>query len=359
MIVHITRFVLALMGAMGGFAITRIIDWTDETGYPEYFVIFIFIILFSAIGYVLGGILGRELARLFSRFEERLTELAPIDVLLGAVGIAGGLAVGFLASQPLSLVSPQWLAVTAAVAIYIMAVALGWRIAMIKRDDLARAFPAMAGAQAPAAGACSDMKFLDTSAVIDGRFLDLIDLGVLEGELRVPRFVLAELQTLADSADDTKRARGRRGLDLLTRARSSDHSLETFETDYPEVPDVDGKLLRLAADAEGALITVDYNLSKVAEVRGIPVVNLNDVAAALKPAFLPGESLRLTIVREGKEPEQGVGYLEDGTMVVVQSGREYIGSVVDSEVTSVLQTSGGRMIFAKFVAVVESRGEHV
>jgi uncharacterized protein YacL len=358
MIVHITRFALAFAGAMGGFAITRIIDWTDETGYPEYFVIFIFIILFSAIGYVFGGILGRELARGYAIFEERLTELAPIDVLLGAVGIAGGLLVGFLASQPLSYVSPQWLAVAAAVAIYGMAVVLGWRVAMVKRDDLARAFPAMTGRENPAEDASSAMKFLDTSAVIDGRFLDLVDLGLLEGELRVPRFVLAELQTLADSADDTKRARGRRGLDLLTRARSSDLSLETFETDYPEIPDVDGKLLRLASDADGVVLTVDYNLSKVAEVRDIAVVNLNDVAAALKPAFLPGESLRLTIVREGKEPEQGVGYLEDGTMVVVQSGREYIGSVVDSEVTSVLQTSGGRMIFAKFISVVEGGDGH-
>ncbi len=201
------------------------------------------------------------------------------------------------------------------------------------------------------------MKFLDTSAIIDGRFLDLVDLGLLEGELRVPRFVLVELQTLADSADDTKRARGRRGLDLLTRARSADEPIEMFETDYPDIPDVDGKLLRLASDAEGAVLTVDYNLSKVAEVRGIAVINLNDVAAALKPAYLPGESLRLTIVREGKEPEQGVGYLEDGTMVVVQSGREHIGSIVDSEVTSVLQTSGGRMIFAKFASVVEG-GDH-
>ena len=353
MIVHITRFVLAFMGAMGGFAVSRVIDWTDTTGYPEYFVIFIFIILFSAIGYILGGILGRELARAYAVLEERLTDLAPIDVLLGAIGIAGGLLVGFLASQPLSLVSPQWLAVTAAVGIYGMAVVLGWRIAMIKRDDLARAFPALSAHPDYSSELPGQMKFLDTSAIIDGRFLDLVDLGLLEGELRVPRFVLAELQTLADSADDTKRARGRRGLDLLTRARSADEPLEMFETDYPDIPDVDGKLLRLAADAEGAVLTVDYNLSKVAEVRGIAVINLNDVAAALKPAYLPGESLRLTVVREGKEPEQGVGYLEDGTMVVVQSGREYIGAIVDSEVTSVLQTSGGRMIFAKFVSVVE------
>jgi uncharacterized protein YacL len=353
MIVHITRFAFAVAGAMGGFAISRIIDWTNETGYPEYFVIFIFIILFSAIGYILGGILGRELAHGLSVLEEKVSELAPIDFILGAAGIAGGMLVGFVLSQPLQYVSPRWLAATAAVAIYAMAAVVGWRLAIIKRDDIAAAFPSLSARQA--AGSADEpqqIKLLDTSAIIDGRFLELVDLGVLEGDLRVPRFVLAELQTLADSADDTKRARGRRGLDLLARIRA-DESVELFEADYPDIPEVDGKLIRLAADTEGAIITVDYNLSKVAEVRGIPVVNISDVAAALKPAFLPGESLRLTVVREGKEPEQGVGYLEDGTMVVVQKGREYVGSVVDSEVTSVLQTSGGRMIFANFVRLAE------
>lgn len=357
MIVHITRFVLVLTGAMGGFAISRIIDWTDTTGYSEYYVIFISIILFSAIGYIFGGVLGRELSIGFSKLEERLAELAPIDFILGAVGVAGGLLVGFLATQPLSLVSPAWLGAAASVGIYAMAVVFCWRLAMVKRDDLALAYPALAGSQGTRTlSSAANMKFLDTSAIIDGRFLELADLGVLEGDFRVPRFVLAELQTLADSADDTKRARGRRGLDLLTRAQSGEFAIDMFETDYPEIPEVDAKLIRLAADAQGTIVTVDYNLAKVAEVRGLPVINLNDVADALKPAFLPGEILRLTIAREGKEPEQGVGYLDDGTMVVVQSAREHIGSTVDSEVTSVLQTSGGRMIFAKFIGAVEGDG---
>jgi uncharacterized protein YacL len=175
--------------------------------------------------------------------------------------------------------------------------------------------------------------------------------------MRVPRFVLAELQTLADSEDDVKRARGRRGLDLLARWQSDDEDLEVFETDYPEIADVDGKLMRLAADIEGAIVTVDHNLTRVAEVRGITVINLNELAAALKPAFLPGESLRLDLIKEGKEPGQGVGYLEDGTMVVVQEGSVHLGAVVDTEVTSVLQTSAGRMIFARFVAVAEGMGD--
>jgi uncharacterized protein YacL len=188
---------------------------------------------------------------------------------------------------------------------------------------------------------------LDTSAIIDGRFVELQRLGFLVGNPRAPRFVLGELHTLADSADDTKRARGRRGLDLLDMLAGRGEGIEVFEADYPEVAEVDGKLVRLAAELRTPLVTVDYNLTKVARVQDIEVLNVNELAAAVRPTFLPGEGLRLRVVREGKEADQGVGYLEDGTMVVVQGGKSRIGSEVDTEVTSVLQTSAGRMIFAR------------
>ena len=165
--------------------------------------------------------------------------------------------------------------------------------------------------------------------------------------MRVPGFVLAELQTLSDSADDTRRARGRRGLDLLATLRAGDRPVEVFDADYPEIPDVDTKLVQLAKDIGAQVVTVDYNLSQVARVQGVCVLNVNDLAAALRPNHLPGETMRIHVVREGKESDQGVGYLEDGTMVVVQSGRALIGEDVDTVVTSVLQTSGGRMIFAR------------
>jgi uncharacterized protein YacL len=165
--------------------------------------------------------------------------------------------------------------------------------------------------------------------------------------VRVPRFVLAELQTLADSADDTKRGRGKRGLDLLETIVGAEVGPEIMHIDYPEIPDVDSKLMRLVQDAGGALVTVDGNLAKVARVQGLHVLNINEVAAAMRPAYLPGESLRLMIVREGKEADQGVGYLEDGTMVVVADARRRVGEETEAEVTSVLQTSVGRMVFAK------------
>jgi uncharacterized protein YacL len=160
--------------------------------------------------------------------------------------------------------------------------------------------------------------------------------------------VLSELQTLADSADDNRRARGRRGLDLLS-SLPPETSVNVFETDYPEMAQVDDKLMRLAVDAKSSIVTVDYNLAKVARVRGIEVLNLNDAASALRPTYLPGETIRLRIAKPGKEAEQGVGYLDDGTMVVVQGGRAHVGKDHDVEVTSVLQTSAGRMIFARVV----------
>ncbi len=352
MIVHITRFLLVTAGALSGFAVSRLIDWTGPTDLPEYTVIFIFIILGWSIGYLLGGIVGRELTAAYSRLEERLSAIAHSDLILGTIGMIIGLLVAFLAFQPLRLVKPTWLAFVTSVLFFLMAGYTGVRVALVKRLEFKYTFPRLAG-QGASDGPPANTKYLDTSAVIDGRFAELAALGLLEGEVRVPRFVLAELQTLADSADDIKRARGRRGLDLLSRLQGTPGAVEAYETDYPEIPDVDGKLMKLAADTSGTLVTVDYNMSKVAEVRAIGCLNLNDIALALRPAYLPGESLRLTIVRVGKEADQGVGYLDDGTMVVVQDGSGHVGSLSDAEVTSVLQTSAGRMIFARFITRVE------
>jgi len=356
MIVHITRFVLVTAGAMGGYTASRLVDWSDTTGLPEYYVILILILLGSSIGYVAGGIFGRELALLYERAEERLSEMAPVDFTLGATGMIVGLLIALLVSWPLRLLEPMWLAVLITVTLFVMGGYLGLRIALLKRDDIAASFPRLAGS-APAGASTqpgATVKLLDTSAIIDGRFVELVEFGLLEGALKVPRFVLSELQTLSDSADDAKRARGRRGLDLLTRLSGGDLDIEAFEADYPTVPETDGKLLRLAEDMSAAVVTVDYNLTKVARVRGVTVINLNEIATALKPVFLPGESLRLEVQKEGKEQSQGVGYLDDGTMVVIQDGREHIGVLVDTEVTSVLQTSAGRMIFARFAGRVDA-----
>lgn len=192
---------------------------------------------------------------------------------------------------------------------------------------------------------------LDTSVVIDGRIADVVETQIFDCPLIMPRFVISELQAIADSSDRLRRSRGRRGLDILNRLRNNPNiDLEIFERDLPEFTDqsVDLKLVILAKHVEGKLVTNDYNLNKVARLQGIHVVNLNDLANALKPVFLPGEQVDVRVVKAGEEPGQGVGYLEDGTMVVVESGREHINEQVTISVTSVLQTSAGRMVFGRY-----------
>lgn len=349
MILYITRFVFIIAGAMGGFAVSGVIDWSTETGFSEDIVILILVILGSSIGYVLGGIVGRELARLWQKAEDRIRDVAPSGVLLSTAGLIVGLVVALLVSSPLRLVRPAWLEVGSIVLVFVMLAYLGIRVALVKRRDFARLFPRLDGdgGTNEHGRSSAGSVLLDTSAIIDGRFVELTRLGFIVGSLRVPGFVISELHTLADSADDTKRGRGRRGLDLLETLTSDDLGVEVFDADFPEVADVDGKLMRLALQLKAPIVTVDYNLTKAARVQGIDALNLNELATALRPAFLPGQSLRVLLIRPGKEADQGVGYLEDGTMVVVQQGSEHVGHEIDTEVTSVLQTSAGRMIFAR------------
>ncbi|HBO42520.1 MAG TPA: PIN/TRAM domain-containing protein [Planctomycetaceae bacterium] len=192
---------------------------------------------------------------------------------------------------------------------------------------------------------------LDTSVIIDGRIADVIEANLFDSQLIMPRFVIGELQGIADSDDRLRRGRGRRGLDVLNRLRGNPKvDLDIFDRDLPEFAGqtVDAKLVTLAKHLEGKLVTNDYNLNKIARVQGVDVINLNDVANALKPIFLPGEHIQVRLVKTGEEPGQGVGYLEDGTMVVVEGGREHVNEQVQIAVTSVLQTSAGRMIFGRF-----------
>jgi uncharacterized protein YacL len=192
---------------------------------------------------------------------------------------------------------------------------------------------------------------LDTSVVIDGRIADLVDTGVLDSQLIMPRFVLAELQAIADSSDRLRRSRGRRGLDILNRLRGEDGvDLKIYDREFADMADepVDMKLVLLAKHLDGKVVTGDYNLNKVARLHTVPVINLNDIANALKPLFLPGEQIDVTVVKAGEESRQGIGYLDDGTMIVVENGRDHIGATVQITVTSVLQKSAGRMIFGKY-----------
>ncbi len=195
---------------------------------------------------------------------------------------------------------------------------------------------------------------LDTSVVIDGRIADVVETRVLDSQIIMPRFILTELQAIADSGDKLRRSRGRRGLDILNRLRADERvDLKIHDRETPEMANqpVDMKLVLLAKQLEGKVVTGDYNLNKVACLHNVEVINLNDVANSLKPVYLPGEKLRVKLVKPGEEEKQGVGYLDDGTMIVVEGGRRYVGQMVQIEVTSILQTSAGRMIFGKFGAL--------
>jgi uncharacterized protein YacL len=193
------------------------------------------------------------------------------------------------------------------------------------------------------------LKILDTSVIIDGRIADVIETKFIEGVLVVPKFVLDELQQIADSSDSVKRSRGRRGLDVLNRLRKNkDILLRITDRDFPETQDVDSKLVKLGKSLDAKVITNDFNLYKVAEIQGVEVLNINLLTNALKPVVLPGERMKTVVIKEGKDPGQRIGYLDDGTMVVVDSGKRWVGEEIEVTVTSVLQTPAGRMIFAKY-----------
>ncbi|MHB9156052.1 MAG: PIN domain-containing protein [Endomicrobiales bacterium] len=193
-----------------------------------------------------------------------------------------------------------------------------------------------------------ELILLDTSAIIDGRIADIGETKFVSGVLVVPRFVLEELQTLADSNDAHKRNRARRGLDIMAKLQKEESiTIKIFDKDYPDLHDADGKLLQLAKELGAKIITTDFNLNKVAVLQGITVLNINDLSNALKPVYLPGETMPIFLVKEGKEHQQAIGYLDDGTMVVVEEGRKYVGKRIEVIVTSILQTSSGRMVFTR------------
>ncbi len=280
------------------------------------------------------------------KLEERLDGVPIADVFAGLVGMIAGLAVAALLFPVLGVfgAGSVWLAAVMSAALG----AIGFRLGFRRRDDLIKAIAVrrtMADAEPVAA---HEHKILDTSVIIDGRIADICKTGFLEGILVIPEFVLEELQHIADSSDLLKRNRGRRGLDILNKIQKElDVKVLIYEGDYDEISEVDSKLVKLAKALCGKVVTNDFNLNKVCELQGVGVLNINDLANAVKPVVLPGEEILVHVIKDGKEHGQGIAYLDDGTMIVVEGGRDFIGMHLEVLVTSVLQTSAGRMIFAK------------
>jgi uncharacterized protein YacL len=299
--------------------------------------------------HVLSALLALVIAVAIILFEIRIQK-ASLKTLIGAgvgsiMGIVGGVLIGFLISyQEAGAVNPSTKAFLTLALAFIMAY-VGLMVGATKGDYLD--LSALGGIFSDKVTR-KDVKILDTSVIIDGRIADVAETGFLSGTIVVPQFILRELQQVADSPDSSKRQRGRRGLDMLNRLQSnSTLDIQVIDTDFPAVKEVDLKLLELSKSLDGVVVTNDFNLNKVAQLHGIQVLNINELANSLKPVVLPGEAMRVFILKEGKEYNQGVAYLDDGTMVVVDNARRMIGKNADIAVTSVLQTTAGKMIFGR------------
>ena len=279
-----------------------------------------------------------------------------VDIALGVGGLVIGLIIAMLISFAFYQIPFPWVSSLLTAVIYIVLGYLGFTLPVKKRDDIVAAIQA---GKKERDGSTSTRKIskkknnasakvLDTSVVIDGRIYDICKVGFMEGPLIVPVFVLNELQLIADSSDDLKRNRGRRGLDIINKMQNDlDVPVQISEEDYDDIQEVDAKLVRMAKETKCKILTNDYNLNKVATVQGAEVLNINELANAVKPVVLPGEEMKVLLVKAGKENGQAVAYLDDGTMIVVENGRKYIGDNITVIVTSILQTAAGRMIFAK------------
>lgn len=333
MALKIIRVLMVVTTAFVGF---QVAPYLTDVNYSQLYGLIIGVII---------GILILLIERTFQQFSGR-------KLVAGVVGLIIGLIVANLVAPAiLSIVMASWYVHVLLIVIFSY---LGVVLAVRKFQSIP--FLSRKGLDS---GISQWNNFvLDTSVIIDGRIADVLKTGFINGKLIIPEFVLKELQTVADSSDSIKRKRGRRGLDILKKIQEDERDLvEIIKRDYPGIVDVDTKLVKLTEDIDARLVTNDFNLNKVAELQGVSVLNLNDLANSLKPIVLPGEVFELKIIKEGKEYGQGIGYLEDGTMVIVEEGRHRMGEEVEVVVTSVLQTAAGRMIFSQLKDLMEEQVE--
>lgn len=334
------RLVGGVVAAMVGWQFGLIL--TDKSS--ENYLLFVFTIAAATFG--IGLLVTPYLTvRPFNWARGRVTNMPAQDVVAGAIGLVVGLLTAALLSLPLSLL-PSYLGKFLPVVASLVLGYFGATIMVTHRREVFQLL-GLSREGGRGKGGAEHRVVVDTSAIIDGRIADISHTGFVAGTMVVPRFVLAELQQIADSPDAMRRNRGRRGLEMLNKLqKESVVPIEISDVDVDSVPDVDGKLVRLAKSMRCAIITNDYNLNRVAELQGIKVLNINELANAVKSVVFPGEEMMVRIIQEGKEFGQGVAYLDDGTMVVVENGRRHLNGDVDIVVTRVLQTVAGRMIFA-------------
>lgn len=347
MLVQVIRFLFVIIGAVAGYELAANVIHTPR-GIPG---IILYIIIGCGVGYIIGSLVGKRLDKAMNWLESTVQKMPGFDLFVGVLGLVIGLFIAWLVSIPFGSISNELVRLFLNILTFTILGFLGLRLSLYKKEDFRSLFHSFGSAKKPLLSSRSNAysnKILDTSVIIDGRIADICKTGFIEGSLTVPRFVLRELQSIADSEDPLKRNRGRRGLDVLhILQREPKIEIHISDRDYTDGADVDAKLVQFSKEIGGVILTNDYNLNKVAELQGVKVLNINELANAIKPVVLPGEEMRVLVLREGKEVGQGVGYLDDGTMIVIDGGKDYLGVEIDVMVTSVLQTPAGKMIFTK------------
>lgn len=354
-IVHLFFFITGgTVGFLYGPNIVRLLNVTEPVWLTSPYLgsivgAIIFILLsYWLVDYIVGFL---------GWIEEALIRVPVGDLFFGSLGLIVGLVVAYLINLPIQDISFQLVSQIIPLFLTVLLGYLGFQVGFRRREEFANLIflnrkekgrKGTAEEEKEQTERKKNAKILDTSVIIDGRIADICKTKFLEGPIVIPQFVLGELQYIADSSDVLKRNRGRRGLDVLNKIQKElDIEVEIYEGDFEDIPEVDSKLIKLAKVIDGVLVTNDFNLNKVCDFQGVSVLNINDLANAVKPVVLPGEELVVQVIKDGKEQKQGIAYLDDGTMIVVEEGRDYIGKTIEVLITSVLQTSAGRMIFAK------------
>lgn len=349
LIIHV---LMAVVGASLGItalpALWRTINWRNFQGFEVLNGLigaFIFVIIsFLFVNAMLRGL---------KKIDDAISKMNISKIVFNLIGTILGLLIGVLASVPLALLNIPMISNLVPFVMILVLMYVGYTVLDRRADDIVKTL--FKKRREAAALIDSDKKsklvsqiLLDTSSIIDGRILDVIKTGFISDQIVIPNFVILELQLISDSSDALKRAKGRRGLDLVNQLKEI-ANVQISKKDYKDIREVDTKLLRYASEVKGKLVTNDFNLNKVAEIQGLPVLNINDLANAVKTQVVVGELMTVSIIREGSERQQGVGYLPDGTMIVVENTKKMIDKDVQIEVTKVLQTSAGRMIFAELI----------
>lgn len=344
-----------LVGAAVGFYYLPLLWGILNIALNPALLVFIDIIIGALIFWLLSLPLASGTEKLIQRIEKELTKRSPVYLFFGTLLTIIGLVLAVLISIPLWRTRIPVINNILPILLMIVFSYFGFRIGTTRLDDWRKAFTHAKSSKNDGGNVIERQddnyhhyKILDTNILIDGRIYDLVKTGFLEGTLLVPNFVLYELQYIADSGESIKRVRGRRGLDILNKLRNEKIvPIEMYDGDFEDIPEVDSKLIALAKKVDGVIVTNDYNLNKVIQFQNVQVLNINNLAKSLRPRVIPGETMTVVVVKKGTERQQGVAYLDDGTMVVVEDGRYFMDKQIEVEVTSALQTDAGQMIFAR------------